>query len=164
MTAAAQPPRDIDAVCADLVAALAADGAPAAVSAVVRVVAARTGRTIELRPVSLGGTEVFGLWVALADHDLILYDRTATAAHRNHIVQHELGHIVLEHRPLAPQPPAETADGWANSMCRSDFQDPIEEEAELFARRLTWRLARYSATAASSGVARRITDTLTGGG
>ncbi|MCM6778067.1 ImmA/IrrE family metallo-endopeptidase [Nocardia sp. CDC159] len=153
---AAQPPRDIDAHCAELVAALAARSAPAAVGAVVRVVADRTGRPIELRPVSLGGTEVFGLWVALADHDLILYDSTASPAHRNHIVQHELGHIVLGHGPL---PSAE----YANSRCRSDFHDPVEEEAELFARRLTWRLTRYSATAASSGVARRITDTLTGG-
>ncbi|RDI62867.1 uncharacterized protein DUF955 [Nocardia pseudobrasiliensis] len=156
----AAPPRDVDAVCAELVAALAARRAPAAVGAVVRVVAERTGRPIELRPVSLGGTEVFGLWVALAERDLILYDSTATVAHRNHIVQHELGHIVLGHRPAAP----DTGDDWSNSMCRSDFHDPIEEQAELFARRLTWRLARYSATAASSGVARRITDTLTGGG
>lgn len=148
------PPHEVNRICAGLVAAVAEAGLPASVGSVVRIVAERSGRPIELRPVHLGGTEVFGMWLGLADRDLILFDDTASPAHRNHIVQHELGHMVLEHPGVSDIP---------DSRCRSDFHDPVEDEAERFAAELTRLLRRYSAAAGSASVARRITDTLTGG-
>ncbi|MFI9503718.1 hypothetical protein [Nocardia sp. NPDC052566] len=100
------------------------------------------GRAIKIRAVDLSETLVFGLWVDLPTHDLILVDRYATPAHRGHIIEHELGHILLGHRGTFPGDiePAPDVMHRGAVLCRQSADAEIEHEAELFARLLRCEL------------------------
>jgi hypothetical protein len=69
-------------------------------------IAARRDRPIRL--VAMDGlTGVCGLWVATATTDLIFYEQVTTPPHQEHIILHELGHLLCDHRrsssALGPQ-------------------------------------------------------------
>lgn len=68
---------------------------------------ARRGRPIRLLPVA-GLFDVCGLWIATDRTDLIAYEANTTAPHQDHIVLHELGHVLCDHFP-ATLSPAEQA-------------------------------------------------------
>ena len=63
-------------------------------------VAARRGRPIRLLPVA-GLTGVCGLWIATDTTDLICYERDTTRPHQDHIILHELSHVLCDHHPLS---------------------------------------------------------------
>ncbi|HZM76424.1 MAG TPA: hypothetical protein VFC19_11885 [Candidatus Limnocylindrales bacterium] len=73
---------------------------PFNVRALCEQVAARRGRPIRLIPVS-GLTGVCGVWIATDTTDLILYERETTLPHREHIVLHELSHLLCRHFPVS---------------------------------------------------------------
>ena len=62
--------------------------------------AARRGRPIRLLPVA-GLTGVCGLWIATDTTDLICYERDTTRPHQEHIVLHELAHVLCDHYPVS---------------------------------------------------------------
>ena len=62
-------------------------------------VAARRGRPIRLLPVA-GLTGVCGLWIATDTTDLICYERDTTRPHQDHIILHELSHVLCDHYPV----------------------------------------------------------------
>jgi hypothetical protein len=64
------------------------------------MVAARRGRPIRLVPMD-GLTGVCGLWVATASTDLIFYERVTTPPHQEHIILHELSHVLCDHQRAA---------------------------------------------------------------
>lgn len=59
-------------------------------------VAARRGRPIRLVPMD-GRAGVCGLWVATDTTDLFFYERVTTPPHQEHIILHELGHLLCDH-------------------------------------------------------------------
>ncbi len=59
---------------------------------------AARGRPIVLVPMQMPSTHPCGMWVAARDEDLIFYDANTTGAHQEHIIVHELGHIICCHR------------------------------------------------------------------
>jgi hypothetical protein len=61
-----------------------------------RLAAARR-RPIELRAMPMPPDSPSGLWVSTADRDYILHERDTTALHQEHIVMHELGHLLSDH-------------------------------------------------------------------
>jgi hypothetical protein len=64
---------------------------------------ARRGRPIRKLPVpDLSG--VCGLWIATDSADLIAYEQHTTLPHQNHIVLHEIGHMLCDHYLVAPDP------------------------------------------------------------
>jgi hypothetical protein len=63
-------------------------------------VATRRGRPIRLLPVA-GLTGVCGLWIATDTTDLICYERDTTRPHQDHIVLHELAHVLCDHYPVS---------------------------------------------------------------
>ena len=63
-------------------------------------VATRRGRPIRLLPVA-GLTGVCGLWIATDTTDLICYERDTTRPHQDHIILHELSHVLCDHYPLS---------------------------------------------------------------
>ncbi|MGW4771535.1 hypothetical protein ACWEO2_26240 [Nocardia sp. NPDC004278] len=75
-------------------------------------VASYRHRPITLRPTdttALAGTGCgtgSGLWIARRDDDIIVYDRATSRWHAQHIILHEIGHMLLEHDQ---QPVTETA-------------------------------------------------------
>lgn len=97
-------------------------------------------RPIKLIPYPLPAPGVFGLWIATVDADYILYQKDTTTAHQEHIILHEIGHIISGHRSdendndvwsaIFPDIPPETV----RRALRRDSYGPVHErEAEMVA-------------------------------
>lgn len=64
------------------------------------MVAAQRGRPIRLIPIA-DLTGVCGLWMATDTADLIFYQQATTPPHQEHIILHELSHLLCDHYPSA---------------------------------------------------------------
>ena len=63
------------------------------------VVAARRGRPLILQPVpGLSAGAPCGLWISVPTADYVCYDPDTSRLHAEHIVLHELGHMLSGHR------------------------------------------------------------------
>lgn len=110
-------------------------------------VAELRGRPITLIPhnTAVPFGSVCGLWLQRADDDLILYHEATSDYHVDHIVRHEVGHMVLGHCS-----PEQGGNAAATRLCREflpdfdpatvlgvlgrhDYDSPQERDAELFA-------------------------------
>jgi LmbE family N-acetylglucosaminyl deacetylase len=90
-----------------------------------------------------------GVWIARERDDVVVAQQAATGRHRDHIVLHELAHILCEHEGM-PMPgygpellsafddPAEDA---AAVRLRSAYDSVSEREAELLATAFAESLA-----------------------
>ncbi|MFJ4654789.1 hypothetical protein ACIP5Y_26245 [Nocardia sp. NPDC088792] len=72
-------------------------GAPLDVRLLCERLSEHRGRTIKLVPYPLPTPGAFGLWIGTHTDDYVLYQRDTTPAHQEHIILHELGHIISEH-------------------------------------------------------------------
>lgn len=71
-----------------------------------------------------------GLWVGTASVDYVFYEAQTTPLHREHIVLHELGHILFGHHSLE----GEDADGNLPTVLgRTNYTTRQEQEAEMLA-------------------------------
>ena len=105
-----------------------------------RRLGARRGRPIELVPYALPVPGPFGLWLATTHADLILYQEETTRGHQEHIVLHEIGHIISQHqgdegdddiwRDLVPSIPPSAIK---RALRRTGYDQRHEHEAELVA-------------------------------
>lgn len=99
----------------------------------------RRGRPIRLMSYPLLVPGPFGLWIATASADYIFYQAETTRVHQEHIILHEVGHILAGHE-------GHTDDAvWAQSMPdispgvirrvlrRTSYDAAHEREAELVA-------------------------------
>ncbi|MFQ6391881.1 hypothetical protein ACLMAJ_00360 [Nocardia sp. KC 131] len=123
-------------------------------STYLQVVAAHRGRTITLLPVDtaiLAGSGCgtgSGLWIAKHDSDVIAYGADTTDWHAEHIIVHELGHMLLGHgaesaRTEHPEAhayaaitdllPSISPESIAHVLGRSDYESTRERDAETFA-------------------------------
>lgn len=75
----------------------------------------KRGRPIELHAYPIAVPGPFGLWFGLPDRDAIFYQKETTPAHQNHIIAHELGHILADH------PSDENDQDEAATAVRNDF-------------------------------------------
>ncbi|MEU4218208.1 hypothetical protein [Actinoplanes sp. NPDC026623] len=109
---------------------------------------ARRGRRIILRSSDYVPGVACGMWLRLADVDVIVYARTAPL-HEEHIVLHEVGHMLCRHqggtalgedvtRVLMPDLDPAMVRSLLN---RGAYTDIEEQEAELFATLLLERVA-----------------------
>lgn len=73
---------------------------PLDLEALRQAVAARRGRPIELLPVA-GLQHAYGLWVAYPTYDAVFYSEDTSPVHRQHIIAHELSHLICDHRPIS---------------------------------------------------------------
>jgi hypothetical protein len=99
-----------------------------------------SGRPIEL--LALAPDEMpagtCGLWLALAGRDVIGFPAGAARTHRDHIVLHEVGHMLAGHRGILDPGPAALLPDLDPEMVRavlgrSVYSDIQEQEAELIA-------------------------------
>lgn len=114
---------------------------PFELEAFITALARRRGKQIVLAPRNTIGEAPCGLWLCYPRTDYIVYEATASPAHRQAIVLHEVGHMVCGHGPawgghsdlldtLAPDiDPAERV----RIMARSGYTSPEERQAETFA-------------------------------
>lgn len=108
----------------------------------------RRGRPICLVPIpSLGGP--YGLWVASPSADYIFYERDTGASHQQHIILHELSHLLCDHRlvqgaaaaPLHSLFPDLQPEMVRRALARAAYSTDDEREAELLASLIGERLA-----------------------
>ncbi|HEX6342479.1 hypothetical protein [Umezawaea sp.] len=111
--------------------------------------AERRSRAIILVPTS-DFPDVMGMWVATDTMDLILYEQATTPPHQDHIILHELSHLLCDHfRDTLPE-----ADHMRSLMPdldpamvrrvleRTGYSAEEEREAELLATLIAHRAAR----------------------
>lgn len=102
--------------------------------------AAQRGRPILLQPIA-GGVGPFGLWVAGPSTDFIFYQQETSPLHREHIILHEVCHLLCDHHPapvsrtdfvhlLLPDLAPETV---RRVLQRGGYSSEEEQEAELLA-------------------------------
>ncbi|MFF3209826.1 hypothetical protein ACFYYB_04100 [Streptomyces sp. NPDC002886] len=103
-------------------------------------IAEQRGRPIRLHPLPKEAAEsgVCGLWVGTADVDYVFYEAQTTPLHREHIVLHELGHILFGHHSLdAPVEDPRGAGGPDGAvptvLGRTNYTTRQEREAEMLA-------------------------------
>ena len=124
-------PFDLDAFCAEL--------------------AARRGRPLHLRPVpGLNADAPCGLWIGTAAADHVFYDPGTSPLHAEHIVLHELAHILSGHsgaggtlgRLFPDLDPAMVSQ----VLGRVGYTTAQEREAEMIASLIRGRSAPASPT------------------
>jgi hypothetical protein len=140
---------------------------PFTVPGLVAVVAARRGRPIDIGTLPGGAAaQTCGVWFQLVDRDVILVEENTSAFHRDHIVLHELGHMLCEHRggddgiaALARLLPDLSPDLVRRMLNRTAYTTDEEQEAELVASliRIT---AESRAHRARPGVLGNLADAL----
>ncbi|MEV4179709.1 hypothetical protein [Nonomuraea sp. NPDC049709] len=124
---------------------------PFSTQALCELVAAERRRPIRLMPMARG-VEVCGMWVALDETDLIFYEQTTTSHHQQHIILHELSHLLCNHyHSGAPEP-----DQWRyllpdldqgmvrRVLGRTAYTEIEEQEAELLASLIQQRARRLA--------------------
>lgn len=88
-----------------------------------------------------------GVWIATGDADHVFVQHGTTGVHREHIVMHEIGHIVCGHGTTGPPEllqhllPDIDPSTIETVLRRSSYSQPQEREAELVA---TLALAQMS--------------------
>lgn len=106
------------------------------------------GRPITLVPMQMPASHPCGMWVAAHDEDLIFYDANTTSAHQEHIILHELGHIICCHRGAGWLDEASARllfpnldpDLVRDMLLRATYDDVQEQEAEIIAYLLSQRV------------------------
>ena len=89
--------------------------------------AERRGRPIRLmaHPIKVPGP--FGLWFMTESMDVIFYQQETTRPHQDHIILHEIGHIIADH------PSDDRPDSSTKVLRRTCYDSTYEREAELIA-------------------------------
>jgi hypothetical protein len=108
-------------------------------------VARKRGKPIELMPYPglFGSGQPCGIWIGRTTDDIIVYDDTTSSYHVEHIVLHELGHLLLQHsshhgsdanalsiHELLPDVDPATV---VQVLGRTAYDNEQESQAELFA-------------------------------
>ncbi len=110
-------------------------------------VAAHRGRSISLQPIPPAaladtGCRGSGLWVTRGHDDIIVYDATAIERNADHIILHEIGHMLFGHgkegtEPITPSLaallPSISPSSIGHVFGREHFGPDREQEAEVFA-------------------------------
>ncbi|MEU6865291.1 hypothetical protein ABZ924_18770 [Streptomyces sp. NPDC046876] len=130
---------------------------PFSLDALCARIAEQRGRPIRLHPLPKEAAEsgVCGLWVGTAGVDYVFYEAQTTPLHREHIVLHELGHILFGHHSLE----GEDNDGQVPVVLgRTNYTTRQEQEAEMLASMIRIRTAAPcpQAAAEASGTLARL--------
>ncbi|QRP45204.1 hypothetical protein [Amycolatopsis sp. FDAARGOS 1241] len=103
------------------------------------------GRLIRLMPYALEVPGPFGCRIATAAADYLFFQQETTEAHQDHIILHELGHLLADHEPRGdaqpaaflrgPAPDLEDIDGDAvrHALRRTSYDEAHEWGAETVA-------------------------------
>jgi hypothetical protein len=124
---------------------------PFDVAELCRTVGADRGRAIILAELPMAAAGPCGLWLATATADVICYERATSALHQQHIVLHEIGHILSGHGEPDQVPdligglgPGVGLDALKIMLARqrATHSGNDEQEAELFAFTVLQRVGR----------------------
>jgi hypothetical protein len=114
--------------------------------------AASRGRPIRLLPLSLPTDSPCGLWVSANGTDYIIYEQATSRLHQEHIILHEVGHLISDHQ-AAPLLDDETSRLLFPSLEPSTIQRMLgrtqysaleEQQAEMIASLILRQASRWS--------------------
>lgn len=119
-------------------------------------VSLQRGRPIRLIPMARL-TGVCGLWVATDTTDLIFYEQETTPPHSEHIILHELSHLLCDHYPASLSPaeqarlllPTLDPEMVRRVLGRTGYSTVEEREAETLASMIRQRARPSSGTVTS---------------
>ncbi|MYY05529.1 MULTISPECIES: toxin [unclassified Streptomyces] len=101
----------------------------------------RRGRPIHLVPMAIPRNSVNGMWLATGAADFVIYAASASRSHQEHIIAHELGHIMCDHQSLSNTDddiltklfPDISPAVVRRVLQRNKYSDRNEQEAEMIA-------------------------------
>jgi Zn-dependent peptidase ImmA (M78 family) len=103
------------------------------VEAFVEELAALRARPITVQAFPTAG-RLFGAWLPTGRADYIFLSEQLTGAHRAHVLLHEVGHLLMDHRVgLQGSLSGVTPELAQRMLARHDYGTEQEHEAELFA-------------------------------
>lgn len=106
----------------------------------------RRGRPLYLREAPLPKPGPSGMWAEYEDYDVILYQQETTSLHQDHIVLHEVGHIlVAENEETAEKAERERTEGVSANDAEEETAVFVEGWAAMlptFERKAIKRVAR----------------------
>ncbi|RSS82803.1 toxin [Streptomyces sp. WAC06614] len=110
----------------------------------------RRARPIHLIPAAIPDRHLFGLWLDMDECDLVVFEKSATPSHKEHIIAHELAHIAFRHRGSVRLDEAVPGRSFADLdpaaarsvLLRSRYSDEEEQEAETLASLILARAAK----------------------
>ncbi|QLE70917.1 hypothetical protein FGW37_04220 [Streptomyces rectiverticillatus] len=71
---------------------------PLKVEELCRKLGEHRGKPIRLIPWALPAPGPFGVWISRTDEEHIFYQKETTRVHQDHIILHEIGHILADHQ------------------------------------------------------------------
>ena len=105
-------------------------------------VAVRRCRPIMLKPWPMSGTVQYGAWLAAAQRDYIFFEAHTARVHQEHIILHELAHMLLGHPTLmVTDDIALTSEVLMRALSTLN-ESAREREAEALAAKLWGELMR----------------------
>ncbi|GAA3435434.1 hypothetical protein [Kutzneria kofuensis] len=128
------------------------------VDALCRVISAQRGRPLHVHPLNVppsSGLNACGMWIATDVADHVFVEHRTSRFHQEHIILHEIGHMLCEH-VTEDLPPALTdalRAGDVDSglvrqvLARTSYTTGQEKDAELVASLILERVARRHARA-----------------
>ncbi|WP_189958920.1 hypothetical protein [Streptomyces alanosinicus] len=121
---------------------------PFTITRLVEHLSDRRNRLIHLIPTELGADRPSGIWLALPALDVVIYESRTSRTHQEHIIAHELAHMLCEHTQEAPLD-RDTAGRLfpgldprlvQQMMGRTKYPDGDELEAEVMASVILCRM------------------------
>jgi hypothetical protein len=146
---------------------------PFSVESLCKAIAEQRGRPIFLIEEDMP-PDCSGLWVWTDTDDIIMYDRRTSRVHQQHIILHEIGHLLAGHDAV-PAIGNQRQEFFLpfldpalaqRMLCRTHYTDPEEEEAEVIASLLRERNDRWrprldwTPRPQAAGLARRLERSL----
>jgi len=107
-------------------------------------IAARRGRPLHLHPLPFAEGSPCGLWLGTDQADHVFYAAGTDALHQQHIILHEMGHILCDHQAPVPLLPDLDPATVARVLHRSSYTAPQEQIAEMIATMINERAASGS--------------------
>lgn len=116
------------------------------------------GRDIDLCAVAWTFGDTTGAWLRKSDHDIIAYPENTSSLHQDHIILHEIGHMICDHRGRCVLS-AQKAHQLAPHLAPAAFAHLLdrvsahaeETEAETIATMILARIARQDRRHRRSG-------------
>ncbi|KIZ16629.1 hypothetical protein SNA_16435 [Streptomyces natalensis ATCC 27448] len=108
------------------------------------------GHPIHLIPMVMQASDPCGLWIATNDADYIIYEANTSKLHQEHIIAHELAHMICCHRGTGELDKASmnqlfpdlNPELLRDIFGRTTYSDRQEEEAEIMASLILERANR----------------------
>ncbi len=116
---------------------------PFSLDALCRRLSEQRGRPLHLHPLpaQAASAGACGLWLATPDDDHIFFEQRTARPHQEHIVLHEIGHMLFDHHSLGSGETGGVADLLTDLspglvgrlLARTDYTTRQEQEAEMLA-------------------------------